>query len=200
MSRRSAPDQRLRPTRERLLDAAATVFAQHGYHRTAVDEIAEQAGASKGSLYFHFASKEELFLAVAERRLERLTSAWQSAASASTPPISIDDLVQAWERRFLDQLAPDQPWAMLVLEFYLYAARDATLRARLAEYRAASRALIADILAQQYARAGTTPPASLQDLAWAVEAVDSGLLLQAVVEPETPPPPVYALALQRLLT
>jgi AcrR family transcriptional regulator len=54
-------------TRGRILDAALDVFARKGYHDSSVDEIVEQAGASKGSIYFHFPNKQRLFLALVDK-------------------------------------------------------------------------------------------------------------------------------------
>jgi TetR/AcrR family transcriptional regulator, fatty acid metabolism regulator protein len=53
-------------TRQRILDAALLVFAREGYHAARMDAIAEAAGASKGSLYFHFPGKLDLFSALVE--------------------------------------------------------------------------------------------------------------------------------------
>jgi hypothetical protein len=57
-------------TRQRLLDAAGRVFARRSFHGASVDEIAEEAGFSKGAVYSNFASKEDLFLALLERRID----------------------------------------------------------------------------------------------------------------------------------
>ena len=57
-------------TRERLLEAAASVFSQRGFYEASVDEVAEEAGFSKGAVYSNFASKEELFLVLLDRHLE----------------------------------------------------------------------------------------------------------------------------------
>ena len=51
-------------TRIRILEAAVRVFSQKGYHETRVDDIVAESGSSKGSLYFHFPSKEKIFLAL----------------------------------------------------------------------------------------------------------------------------------------
>lgn len=55
-------------TRAALLDAAAVVFARKGFAAASLDEIAEAAGFTRGAVHHHFASKEELFLAVIARR------------------------------------------------------------------------------------------------------------------------------------
>jgi len=55
------------PTRERILSAAIEVFASKGYHNARMDDIVDVSETSKGSLYFHFPGKEQLFLALIDR-------------------------------------------------------------------------------------------------------------------------------------
>ncbi|MCZ6535772.1 MAG: TetR/AcrR family transcriptional regulator [Chloroflexi bacterium] len=62
-----------RPTaRDRIMEAAEVVFAEKGYHDTAMDEIVRRTDMSKGGLYFHFPSKERLFFAVMDHLGNRL--------------------------------------------------------------------------------------------------------------------------------
>src|SRR5579884_969392 len=63
---RAAP----REAREELLAAAVRVFARRGYREAGVEEIAEEAGYSKGALYWHFSGKEELLTAVLQERVD----------------------------------------------------------------------------------------------------------------------------------
>lgn len=60
-------------TRERILEAAEKLFAEKGFHETAMDEIVQAARVSKGGVYFHFPSKEDLFFAL----LDKLANALQ---------------------------------------------------------------------------------------------------------------------------
>ena len=53
-------------TRDRILNAAVKVFSNKGYHDTRVDEIVEESNTSKGAVYFHFPSKQRIFLAIVE--------------------------------------------------------------------------------------------------------------------------------------
>jgi AcrR family transcriptional regulator len=55
-----------------ILESAAQLFAKHRYHEVRMDDIAEQAGVAKGTLYRYFQDKEELYLALAIHGLERL--------------------------------------------------------------------------------------------------------------------------------
>jgi AcrR family transcriptional regulator len=52
--------------RERLLESAKILFSQKGYYATSVEDIVESAGFSKGTFYFYFKSKEELFKSLVE--------------------------------------------------------------------------------------------------------------------------------------
>jgi len=66
-------------TRRRILDAALDVFARKGYHDARTDEIVEASGTSKGSLYFHFASKQNIFLALIDELAGRLAANLEEA-------------------------------------------------------------------------------------------------------------------------
>ncbi|MCX5393972.1 ScbR family autoregulator-binding transcription factor [Streptomyces sp. NPDC006482] len=56
-------------TRRAILDSAAAAFAERGYERTTIGEILVRAGVTKGALYFHFASKEDLALGVLDAQM-----------------------------------------------------------------------------------------------------------------------------------
>jgi AcrR family transcriptional regulator len=58
-------------TRRHLLEAAAIVFAQKGFHAATLDEAAAAAGFTKGAVYSNFKSKDDLFLALFDDRIER---------------------------------------------------------------------------------------------------------------------------------
>jgi AcrR family transcriptional regulator len=63
-------------TRAALLDAAGEVFARRGFDGASLEEIAETAGFTRGAVYHHFASKEQLFLNVIARHDEELSAAY----------------------------------------------------------------------------------------------------------------------------
>ena len=62
--------ERREQTRSELVGAARSVFLRRGFHAASLDEIAAEAGFTKGAVYSNFAGKEDLFFAVYERRLE----------------------------------------------------------------------------------------------------------------------------------
>jgi TetR/AcrR family transcriptional regulator, fatty acid metabolism regulator protein len=75
-------------TRDRILGAAEGVFANKGYHDALVDEIADQVALSKGGIYFHFPSKEDLFFSVLDRLADRLVAKAEQAASRESSPLA----------------------------------------------------------------------------------------------------------------
>ena len=58
-------------TRQRIIASAATVFARKGYHGASLDQVAADAGLTKGAVYWHFQSKSDLFLALLDARFQR---------------------------------------------------------------------------------------------------------------------------------
>ncbi|MEO1062923.1 MAG: TetR/AcrR family transcriptional regulator [Actinomycetota bacterium] len=67
---------------ERLLDAAARLFDELGYHDTTTNDVAAAAGASVGSLYQYFPNKDALLVGLAERHVDEATAAMADAAVA----------------------------------------------------------------------------------------------------------------------
>jgi AcrR family transcriptional regulator len=72
-----------RETRQRFITVATELFAERGYEATSMEAILEGAGASRGSLYHHFAGKDRLFEAVVEAVHEQVGQATLAAATAS---------------------------------------------------------------------------------------------------------------------
>src|SRR5919106_5975705 len=74
-------------TRTCLLEAATKVFTRRGLEQASVDEVAEEAGYTKGAFYANFKSKEELFLAMLDERFgERIEEVERAFASDESPP------------------------------------------------------------------------------------------------------------------
>ena len=72
-------------TRLDLLDAAARVFAERGYHGASVDLVAEAAGYTKGAVYSNFDSKEDLFLELLDRRIDTTITAMETLLFSRRP-------------------------------------------------------------------------------------------------------------------
>jgi TetR/AcrR family transcriptional regulator, fatty acid metabolism regulator protein len=83
--------ERSRTRRQRVLDAALEVFTSHGYGDSAIDEIARVSETSKGGLYFHFPSKQALFLALLDEASGALLTRVETAMAAETDPLARGD-------------------------------------------------------------------------------------------------------------
>ena len=72
-------------TREKILHAAIKCFSRKGYNEATMDEIAQEAGVSKGSLYWHFKSKSSLFLAIKKLQIERIIGILKESLTSTQP-------------------------------------------------------------------------------------------------------------------
>jgi AcrR family transcriptional regulator len=121
--------ERQRKNREELVDAAERLFSKRGFHATSIDAVAAEAGFTKGAVYSNFDSKEDLFFAVYERRVDRRVEEMETAVRESTTP------AEAMER-----LAPsgghrqpaDDGWLAVFFEFWAHVLRHPELRERFA--------------------------------------------------------------------
>ena len=75
--------------RQQLLDVAARLFRERGYHVTSMRDIAREVGMLSGSIYYHFPSKEEMLLAVYEEGLRHIAERVDAAVAGQRTP---------WER------------------------------------------------------------------------------------------------------
>src|SRR5947209_15219987 len=116
-----------REAREELLAAALRVFARCGYRDAGVDEIAAEAGYSKGALYWHFSGKQELLLALIDERIDAPMRD-RVGLLASAPPDR--DMSAEATRTFAKQLNEEREALLLEREYWSLAIRDPELRAR----------------------------------------------------------------------
>src|SRR3954451_12646468 len=141
-----------REAREELLAAALRVFARNGYRQAGVDEIAAAAGYSKGALYWHFAGKDELLMALLEERVDRPMR--QLVALLESAPPEQDMSVEA-SRAFARRLAEQRDAVLLEREYWTLAIRDPELRERYAERQTQLRAALARALEARARHLGT---------------------------------------------
>src|SRR3954453_6340430 len=132
-----------RESRDELLTAALRVFARRGYRQAGVDEIAEAAGYSKGALYWHFSSKEDLLLALLEERIDAPMR--EMVALLESAPPERDMSVEA-SREFARRLSRQRDAVLLEREYWSLAIRDPELRARYAERQTELRGAMASAL------------------------------------------------------
>jgi AcrR family transcriptional regulator len=167
--------------REELLSAALRVFARRGYRQAGVDEIAAEAGYSKGALYWHFSGKDELLQTLLEERIDAPMRE-MVALLASAPP-ERDMSVEA-SREFARRLSAERDAVLLEREYWSLAIRDPELRGRYAERQKELRGAFARALEARGRHLGTPGlgmPA--EDLARVVMTIIGGLSVDELVEP-----------------
>ncbi len=99
----SRPGPRSANRRRDLLDAAARLFARQGFHAASMRDIARAVGMLPGSLYYHFASKDALLLAVYAEGVRRIAERVDDAvASAATPWARLEAACVAHGETLLD--------------------------------------------------------------------------------------------------
>jgi AcrR family transcriptional regulator len=169
--------------RSSLLAAAARVYARRGFGGATLDEVAAEAGLTKGAVYSHFGSKENLLLALMEEHL----------ASQVAEQIALFDRDRAtWERplagsaRWMEQLEEDPDPFRLFVELWVYAQRDERLRERLAVGLHALRATFARFAAESVADAGLQAPAyANEQFANVMLGLGLGLPMIKLIDPDS---------------
>jgi AcrR family transcriptional regulator len=172
---------RTRETRQRLLDAAEEIFVRNGYEGAQLAEIATAAGRSKGALYGHFETKEDLFLALFEHRsiqnIERFIERIEGLTNRR-------QRMQAF-RDFYIELVKDRTWPILMLEFKLYAHRHPESKERLRKAMRISTPIDNDEqFAHMYGTLSAKQRADVEVSVLALAPILSGLMLDSNFEPE----------------
>lgn len=186
---RAARAQR-REARDELLSAALRVFAEHGYRDASVDQIAAAAGYSKGALYWHFASKEEVLFALLDERIDAPTR--ELVALLESAPPERDMSVEA-SREFTRRLTSQRDAVLVEREYWTLAIRDPELRARYAERQQELRDALARGLEARARHLGTGEiPMPAEDVARIVMSVMGGLSVDELVEPGSVRPELLA--------
>jgi AcrR family transcriptional regulator len=173
-------ERRRHHTRELLLDAAEEVFAARGFEGASLEEIADTAGYTRGAIYKHFGSKEELFLAVNKRFNERSLEGFLEMIDPATPLEELD--LASFAKRWRGMQTHDPRSYSLATEFNLYVLRNPEVRERVARERRTIAEMIARFIDDQAIRLGLSLRIPSITLARIVLAAASGLELAGYLD------------------
>jgi AcrR family transcriptional regulator len=120
-------EARTEATQEKLILAAETIFIRDGFANAKLEDIAEHAGYTRGAIYAHYKSKEDLFLALLEQRVTANIAVFRKFFDKPLPPA---ERLEKF-RSMLLRLLCDRSWSILSLEFKLFALRQPRVKARL---------------------------------------------------------------------
>jgi AcrR family transcriptional regulator len=168
-------------TRSALLSSAAKLICRKGISEASVEDMATDAGYTKGAFYANFKSKEELFLVMLDEKyaeeLERLVRdlSGEGAPGEEARHAAEEFIRFAWS---------DPQWPKLYFEFTAYAARNPEFREELATRDRAMRERIAEVFRRWSADFPAEPPFSYDDLAMMIFCMANGFLMGKLIEPE----------------
>jgi AcrR family transcriptional regulator len=182
MPRLSRKEKQAR-TRSSLLKSAAKVFCRHGMDRASIDQVAENAGYTKGAFYANFRNKEELFLAMLDDRFEQRIQEVERAFADSeeSPP----DQARHAAGDFARSLRADPEVARLFLEFFAYALRNESFRDELITRFATLRKRIEQVYARRADELGLNLDVPVERIARMVFAMADGWAIWQLLEPDS---------------
>jgi len=191
---------RRRPPREEVrravLDAAATVFARRGIDGASLDDVAAEAGFTKGAVYSNFGSKDGLVEALlADKASTYLDLGLEAVRDHDVPLV---DRARLLGDRLSALDGQEREWHLLFHELWQRAARGQGLEG-FRRHRRALRAAVAEAVAEHADRAGTPLALPPDQAATVLLALVQGLAAEADVDPDAVPPDLLGKVLALLL-
>jgi Transcriptional regulator len=168
-------------TRSALLSSAAKLICRKGISDASVEDIATDAGYTKGAFYANFKSKEELFLVMLDEKyaaeLERLESGLRGDGVPS-------EEVRAAAEDFIRFAWSDPQWPKLYFEFTTYAARNRDFREELVTRDRRIREQMTEVYRRWAVDLGVEPPMPIEDLTMMTFCMANGFLMGQLIEPK----------------
>ena len=165
-------------TRSLLIQSAEMIFARDGFEAARLEEIAADAGYTRGALYANFKNKEDLFFALLEQEISsRIAKVRSRIEKFQDPAAKLDELRAV----FLD-MCLDRRWSLLALEFKLFAVRHPEVKARLAAMNRRFAHSRASILRDVMQGLGRDLPASANAVGMSLSALTNGLTLEHMLD------------------
>jgi AcrR family transcriptional regulator len=184
-------------TRAQLLEAAARVYARGGFDGATLDEVAEEAGFTKGAVYDHFGSKENLLVALLD---EHLTQQIAEQVALFDPAKETAERPRAGAERWMSDLKEDPDVFRLFVELWTHAQRDERLRRRLLSGISALRATFRGFAAERSLNgAGTPTGEAAAQFANIMLALATGIGMIELVDPDSVHPRLLGAVLSLLI-
>jgi len=168
-------------TRRQILNAAVQEFCQAGYDNASVAAICRVADVSKGAFYYHFSSKQNLFLAIIE---DWLGGVDQQLASTVETTDSVPDAIQNMAGTLSTAFEIASGQLPMFLEFMVQASRDEEIWPKVVEPYRAYQQQIAKIIQLGIQEGSFSADTDADNSAWVMISLSVGLLLQSVVDPQ----------------
>ena len=188
--RRLTRSEQREKTRHCLVEAAAKVFSRRGYDKASLDEVAEEAGFTKGAVYSNFKGKEDLFLATIDAHFEERLAAIRRLLAEDH-----DEPAHAAGMDFMDQLNADPGYFALFFEFWAYAQRNPAVKRKFLPRVQRFRSALAELF-EAKSEQGLELPIPAEQLAAMLIAMATGVAMERELDPRSVPDDMYARMLQ----
>jgi AcrR family transcriptional regulator len=182
--------------RRTLLDAAARVFARRGIDAASLEEVAAEAGLTKGAIYSNFAGKADLVEAVVESNLRSNLDVGLAAVEASG---SMPERAQALGDELTRAIAGQHEWHLLFLELWQRAVRAEDRDGTLMDHRRELHDTITTAIATLAEQTGTDLPLPPERLATVLLALWHGFSMEQQINPEHVPADLFGQVLALLV-
>ena len=179
-------------TRYCLVEAATKVFSRRGYDKASLDEVAEEAGFTKGAVYSNFKGKEDLFLATIDAHFERRLESIKRVLAEEPDE---QGTAHAAGMDFMNQLNADPEYFALFFEFWAYAQRNPAVKRKFLPRVQRFRSALAELF-EAKSEAGIEMPIPADHLAAMLIAMAAGVAMERELDPRAVPDDTYALMLQ----
>lgn len=176
-------------TRDALIQAGARAVAERGLHRASIDEIARDAGFTKGAFYANFANKDALVLAILDRHF---STAIEDVDDAVASNEEVADQARDAGLAFAERLTRDPAWSRVFLELVGHATRDEDFRRELGARLQRLRGRFAEVYAERADQLGVTLPHPPQEVARMTSAMATGVAIQRLIDPDGVPDDLFA--------
>ncbi len=180
--KRLTREERKAQTRARLIESAQALFARHGYEGTSVDQVATDAGYTRGAFYANFANKEALMKELISEGFAGDLAGIEEMAGAASGKLS-EDAIASFYGRLAKSFYEEPSNTLWMLEFQLASVRHPELRGEYTRQFAQLRDAVRSIIVKTFAGSDPKKQRDAARFADVFIAVLSGVSLIKILDP-----------------
>lgn len=167
--------------KNQIIEAASVVFSRLGFHKARMDDIVEESGLSKGTLYWYFKSKDDIITAILDRMFTREIAQVRKALDDDK---SAKENLEIYTKFVVADLLRMQPLMPIFIEFFTLAMRKKSILKVLNRYYKSFLELIIPVIQCGIER-GELRPVAAEDIAIAIGAIFEGTILLWIYDPDS---------------
>ncbi len=176
----SAGNNKATDTKKRIFEAALAIFTEKGYAGTTMDDVIAAAGVSKGSIYWHFSSKQDLFSELFEYFFEGIRESYAAALGGGAAPAA---KIRLMIRETLTKAYAQIEVLKAFMEFFNIGMKDPEFRSKFIRFYVEMTSALAEVI-EEGMRRGDFAAGDPYRNALAVFSLLDGYFLRFLLEPE----------------